>query len=236
MFCWRALNAVIMCSLYDLALRQMCLTIDCCNEGIVKKLPPVMRRDLCKLAKHVWMFEVVVDLRDVEHYEYRFLDFFDLDKQKFIMLMNHPENEYPRFLANDYEKIHVYQNYYKFESTNLLSPLLLLCRNCFLDISTADNDDDMDFFYKDYWARNGWRFFIITKHEESTSGRKVICDIVKNRQCWCDNCVLQPLFELHNNTQCKEFTHMHDLEDDTDSDISSVFMSEEVEIFNPYYH
>lgn len=223
-------------TLYSLSLTATCLAIDLSQQNVdyvkdidvINSLPKSLRLDVCKELKQVWMKKHPLPL---DRFEYRYLNFNQLDKYEFIMLVNHPNETHPEFWPSYTDNAHVYYDYYEYWIGGTAS--YVLCRQCFIKTSCpSDDDDETD--YDAYWKTMNWQFFYVTNHFKTTPGG-FIKNILKSEASWCDCCILTPLFELYNWESCRANTKVHAYDNDSDSsDNSSIVSYERQLLFDPY--
>lgn len=221
-------------SLFDLSLKETCKAFDATEPTVFDCLPLPIQRPLRRQLKRQWMRETELP-DDVATYEYRYLDLTLLDKDEFIMVTNHPRTSGTELWPSNAISAHIYMNYYEFRIGDC-DPLLL-CRSCFLTYCIPTNCHWMDIDYLEYWTSMNWTFYNVIKHYVTNRPRRLIRTL-RNKNSWCDRCVLFPLFELHDYNSCTRTTHMHD-DDDTDDDNdhgSETYDCESNQIFDAYVH
>lgn len=207
-----------MMTLFNLALTATCRVIDIPRNidyieelELLQILPVPIKREVCRRLKTIWMKHTRLPLRR-RNFEYRYLNFNQLDKHEFIMLTHHPRNQFPDFWPGYSETAHIYFEYYEFFAGE---DMYVICGNCF---NNTTHDESLN-----------WRFYSVTKHYGIDPSR-FVNDILRSESSWCDLCVLTPLFQLYSWESCTEYTRVHELENDSDSDESITHVFERVEL------
>lgn len=217
-------------TLYYLSLTAICKAldpesrnIDCVEREIgdgkiLKQLPKSIQRDFCKRLKRRWMCETPPSSNPRHYYDYKYLNFDQLDKFEFVMLQKHPPDCYPKFWPSETEFAHIYFDYYEFQIVHGLSKFL--CRQCFLKQCTPSTDhadyDDYYFEYSKFWQQMEWKFSRCVKHYEITAA-DFVKGPMKHAHSWCDYCILKPLFKLYDWYECEQNTDIHS-KDNSESD------------------
>lgn len=216
-------------------------------EFFYSHIPVPLQRDLLKKFKQIWMKETPLPM-DPRQFDCRHLNFHTLDKRDFIMLTNIPPEDsiVPHFWSATCITGHVNFDYYEFwvgSSSSCSNIPYNLCRQCFVQLSTTDDDD---FDYEQYWRERGWKFYNVTSHY-GCQPEKFVETVLKRETSWCDFCVLTPLFRLYDWDQCTEYTNVHEEKwiggsDDDDDSASSVVSEESVinictktKLYDPYH-
>lgn len=226
-------------SLYEKSIVAFCKHIDVVIDletldsiEILSHLPVSIQRDTRKVMKTIW-FRNTHPPENPYSFEFRYLDIYCLDRKEFLMLINHPVELTVDFLPHEMQTCHVVFDYFKlqigFEET------YILCEACFkISCSPAQNYDDYEFEYSQFWSERNWKFFHVTKHFE-ISVDNVIEHFVKQESSWCDRCVFKPLFHFMDYSACKESTSTHDFESSSDSDVTVVTSHNTFELYDPYH-
>ena len=196
-------------------------------------LPVSIQRDVRKMLKTIWFNESVPPEDPHRFLDYRYLDIYCLNRDEFLMLINHPSERSLEFLPSEMQTCHVSFDYFEFKIGCEKS--YVLCDNCFkITCSAKEHYDDYDFEYLPFWLERNWKFFHVTKHFEFNVDL-VLDNVIKQEPSWCDRCVLKPLFQLFDYSACKNSTHDHDYDNSSDSDVSSITSHNVFELYDPFH-
>lgn len=177
-------------SLFELCSRQVCTQVQ--NVGDIDKfeIPVTVKKYLNSICKNVW-FNLKCD--DIDNYDYSKIDFDNITRKDFLMLMNYPEKfEFKNYINQVIIRRFSYEDHSK-----------TLCYECFSKLVVFKENFDI--------AKTGCTFI----HRYSY-GEELLRDIILSLDNWCDFCIFSPTFQITDlNTSC-QYIPLSDLCDEED--------------------